>query len=419
MPTDPLTEINELKRQVGTLQQQLEQQSNLIAAQIALNSAKQIQQAQLTKAVADELKNQATAQFNLQSEQAKAPFAELSGIKAAIGGWQLPAGQSGTVQIMAGPAGTALLRSKDAMLKILDDAACKLADQLTDCAVLVTDSQLEQADHADFIVERIGKQTSDIENATARAAPAPVPASAHPAVAPTSVLSGTMASAYSAGLVLDTINSLGKLFRVDRKVDVFLEEAESGQLLGYLMEAKKDNFTANPTAAMGSPVSREANSLLDKLNTLFMAAQNGNARLEELKKIEAEETASKPNPSRLPSSDKITELNAQLTSSKSLLESLDPSQKLDAFWAQVKGQLIRAAIKDCDRLLIEVRSQTLQVTETRWWRSNRLTTSSAIQIAYRIFDKDGNRRKSGVILQASEAKTIKFDEQYTVSFPST
>lgn len=385
------------------LKNQATAQLNLINTQIALDTAKQTQESQLAKAVADALKNQAAAQFSLEAEQAKGPFAELSGIKAATSGMQLPTGKSGTVQVAAGTSGTALLRSKGAMLRLLDTVANDLARQLPNGAVIVTESQLEQAYQAGFTAQRIEQQTSNLAKADQSAKPA------EPVAKAMIALPTVVAAAYSAGLILDTVNSLGKLFRVDRKVDVFAADIEAGQMLGYLLEAKGSKFIANP-AVMRKEVLDEANSLLKKLTDLSKAVQDGESTLAQLKKLE-DEGKSKPDPIM------VADLNAQLTSAKSLFDGLDPSKKPDQFWTQVRGQLMSAVIKGRDRLLIEAKGQALQITESRWFASDRMNIGGEVQVAYRILNQDGGLTKAGVILKASKAERTRFDEMPEMSFP--
>ena len=408
--TGTTDELVQLQKQVTLLQQQLA----VVNAQIALDTAKQSQDAQLAKAAAEALKNQLGAQIALETEQAKGPFAELSGIKAATSGMQLPTGKSGTVQLAAGTAGTALLRTKGAMLQLLDSVASDLSAKLPAGAVLVTEAQLEQAYQADFTRQRIADQTRSLSSATNRAAPV-VSLPPEKGIALRMVMPEVVAAAYSAGLVLDTLNSLGKLFRVDRKADVFSADEEAAQLLGYLLEAKNPKFTAKPML-MNKNAAAQATGLLDQLTALHNAVQAGTDRLASLKKIEEDEAKTKPAKSALPPPERITELNAQLTGAKALLESLDPSKKAEAFWNQVKGQLLGAAIDGRDRLLIEAKGQALQISESRWYTSDRIKTVGEILVAYRVQDKDGAITKSGVVLKASEAKTISFDDMPEMTF---
>lgn len=401
-------ELAQVKKQIELLQQQLA----LVNAQVALDAAKQAQEAQLAKSLAEA----AGAQYALVAEQAKGPFAELSGIKAATSGMQLPTGKSGEVQIAKGTEGTALLRTKGTMLQLLDSVAGELSTKLPNGAILVTEEQLEQAYQADFTRQRIADQTRSLSSATNRAAPV-VSLPPGKGVARIMVMPEVVAAAYSASLVLDTLNSLGKLFRVDRKADVFSADEEAAQLLGYLLEAKNSKFTAKPLLIKKDAVT-QANGLLDQLTALHNAIQSATDRLASLKKIEEDEAKTKPAQSALPPQERMTELNAQLTGAKALLESLDPNKKAEAFWNQVKGQLLSAAIDGRDRLLIEAKGQALQISESRWYTSDRIKTVGEILVAYRVQDKEGATSQSGVVLKASDAKTIRFDDMPEMSFPA-
>jgi len=409
MATDksPDEQIADIKKQMDILQQQLA----LVNAQLALDTANQTQEAQLAKVVAEALKNQVAAQFNLESEQAKLPLAELAGVKAALGSMQLPTGKSGTVQVAAGTSGTALLRSKGPMLRLLDGVADELKKQLPNGAVIITEAQLDQAYQANFTLKRIDDQTQKLNAAR------DVVMQKMPVMAPIMVVGEFAAAAYSLGFVLETVNSLAKLFRVDRKADVFAADTEALQMLGYLLEGNGSNFVANP-AMIRKEVLTEAEELLKKLNDLLKAIHSGNDVLAQLKKIEEEEAKTKQSPSKLPAADVVTELKTQIEAANSLLDGLHPGKKPDAFWAQVKGQLIWKALENRDRLLLEAKAQVLQITESRWWRSDCISMSGEVQVAYRILDKDGKVTKTGVILKASKAERTSFNEMPEFSFPS-
>ena len=387
----PDEQIADLKKQIDILQQQLA----LVNAQYALDSAKQTQEAQRAKAVAEALKNQVTAQFNLESEQAKLPLAELAGVKAALGGMQLPTGKSGTVQIAAGPSGTELLRSKGPMLKLLDTFAQELHQQLPNGAVIVNEAQLDQAYQADFTQSLIADQTNKLKGAIERASPIPTGAKSIG-------LPQFAAAAFSLGFVLDTVNSLAKLFRTDRKIDVFAADAEALQMLGYMLESKSLNFLSNP-AMVRKEVLTEAKELLKSLNDLFKAIHEGNDLL-------AQPT--------LPSAEIVTELKMQIEAANSLLDGIHPGKKPDAFWAQVKGQLIRTTLKGRKRILLEAKALALQITESKWWKSDRIGISGEVQIAYRLLDEDGKIMKSEVILRASKAEATSFHEMLEFPFTS-
>lgn len=393
------------------LENQATAQLALVKAQILLDTARQTQEAQLGKSVADALSEQTKSESSLAQQRASRPFAELLGIKAVTSGMQLPTGKQGTITVAAGTVGTALLRSNEPMLNLLATVAKELAERHPDGAVIVTDAQLDQAYQANFIVQRIEKQTSQLIAVTASLSPSKATGLTR------GMLPAVMAAAYSGGMLVDMVNSLGKLFRVDRKVDVFSSDADAGRILGYLLEAQGNSFNAIP-AVMREEALNQADGLMSKLAGLLNAIQGATDRLADLKNIEDEEKANPPPTSRLPDTGNITSLNAELANAKSLLESLDPSKKYDDFWAQVKGLLIGLAIKDRDRLLIEVKGQTLQITESRWFRSDRLVTSGEIQVAYRLLDKDGNLKKAAVILKASPVNESEFAGMPATSFQS-
>lgn len=396
-------QVAELKKQVDLLQQQLA----VVTAQAAINKAQQTQDAVLAKAIADALKDKAASQFAAESEQAKLPLAELSGVKAALGNMQLPTGKSGTIQLAAGTAGTALLRSKESMLSLLDSVAIEFRDLFTEGAVLVTAAQMDQANQAAFTMSRVSAQTNNLKNAIAAVAP-PQPA------AQRFFLPEVAAGAYALGFSLDTVNSLAKLFRTDRKLDVFSSELEPVQLLGYLLETKNAKFVADPTI-VGGQIINEAESVLADLNALYLEVQHADTLVGQVKKIEEEEAKTKPASTRMPPAKAIENLTTQLGSSTTLLDGLHPNKKPDAFWAQVKGQYLSEVMKHRSLLLLEVRAQAIQITESRWYTSDKLVFSGEVQVAYRYFDKNG-LKKAGVILKATKPERTKFNELTAVLF---
>ncbi len=406
MATDksPDEQLAELKKQVEILQQQLA----LVNGQLALDAATRTQEAQLAKTIDTALKEQATAQFNLEAERAKLALAELAGIKAALGSAQLPTGKSGTIKIEAGTTGTLLLRSKGQMLTLLDDIAKELKTRLPDGAVIVTEAQLEQTYQADFTLKRIDDQIKNLNNAISAATPK-VPKTR------IMMLPEFAAAAYSLGFVLDTVNSLAKLFRVDRNVDDFAADTEALQMLGYMLEGKNSKFVANP-AMLRKEAMTEAEALLKKLNVLLVAIYDGDDVLAQLKKIEENEAKNKPGTSELPPSNVVVELKAQIDAARSLLDGLHSGKKAETFWAQVKGQLISLTLRNRDRLLLEAKAQALQITESRWYTSDRISTSGEVQVAYRVLDQDGKVKDTGVILKASKSEGTSFHEMPEFSF---
>ncbi len=86
------------------------------------------------------------------------------------------------------------------------------------------------------------------------------------------------------------------------------------------------------------------------------------------------------------------------------------------FWSQVKGQLISLTLKNRDLLLVETKGQAVQITESRWWRSDRMSMSGEVQVAYRILNKNGKVKETGVILKASKVEGTSFNEMPEFSF---
>ena len=410
---DHRDQVDELKKQVDLLQQQLA----VITAQVSLDAAKQTQEAQTAKAVSETLKNQAAAQFALESERAKLPLAELAGVKEALAGAQLPTGRNGSITVAAGTAGTLLPQSKFGMLGLLGYVADEFVKIQPEGAVLVNAAQLDLAYRAKFTKDLISDRSQKLSKAIDFAPlPEAKPPEAQPPVAGPMVLGEVMGGAYALGLVLDTVNSFGKLLRVDRKIDIFAADEEAQQLLGYLLQSKNEKFVADP-AMLSDAVHTEAQTLLNALNGLLGIVHSAEDRLARLKKIEETEAAEKTSPSRLPPSHLITDLKAQTEAARTVIDGLHPVNKPDVFWAQVKGQLIRQALAGRHRLILETKAQALQITENFWWRSDRIRFSGAVQIAYRILDPTGAVKKTGVILKSSSLGDVNFRKEQSLSFP--
>lgn len=397
-------QLAELKKKNEILQQQLA----LVNTQYALDIAKLTQEAQLAQTVAEVQKKQASTQFELESEKAKLPFAKLAGIKAGLGDAQLPVGKSGTVQVAAGTVGTALLRSKRPLLILLKEIAENLNEQIPQGAVIVTESQLGQAYQSDFMLMRIDQQTKDLIQATSQAKPKAI-------VAQTKVVGEAIAAVYSMGFVLETINSLTKLFRVDREVDVFTADDEVRQMLGYFLEIKNPAIVTSPEL-VNKGVMSEAARLIDKLNALLKAVYEGENLIAQLKTIKEDEIKKKSTNFPLPTEAAVTDLNVQIQAARSFLDGLDPARRPEAFWSQVKGQLIARILDDKDRLLLKVNAQVLQITESQFLRPDVIKTTGEVQVAYRILNEDGKIKKTGVILKASKPELVVFDKMADFSF---
>lgn len=406
---DSAKQTQDMLKEVDLLTQQL----TLLKAQSALDSAKQTQDALSAKAMLDALKDQTTSQSALGTAQAQLPFAELQGIKAGISGLTLPTGKEGTVKVSAGTAGTALLRSKRPMLALLDTVADDLVSICPSGAALLTEAQLGQAYTASFTLKRIDDETKALTQATNNANPIdPRPAASFvPAIA---------AGAYGLGFTLDTINSLVKLLRTNRQLDVFSADAEAVQILGYLLESKGKGFVANP-AMLSDKVNTEAGTLLRKLGELGNQVQVANDTLAKIKKY-SDDIAKAPatDPIKtitMPTDAQVSLLKAEIDGATSLLDGLHPAKKPDAFWAQVNGQFLNVNISGKKHMFIEAKAQTVQVTESRWYTSDRILATGEVQVAYRLLNEDGSLAKSGVILKASKVDDARIDKLDALKWP--
>lgn len=393
-------QIAQVKKDIDLLTQQLA----LLKAQTALDPAKQTQDALSAKALLDALKDQTVSQSALDLAKAQLPFADLQGIKAGLSGLTLPTGKEGTVKVAVGPAGTALLRSKGPMLELLAKIADKLAEICPQGAALVTEAQLAQVATAAFTLKRIEDQTKTLAAATKQATPKGdgIEAAFLPALG---------VAAYGLGFTLDTINSLIKLLRTNRQFDIFDVDTEAIQMLGYLLEAKNKGIIAKP-AIVGNTL-ETADSLLEILRDLGKQLQIANdiqAKIQKysdhISQASADDLIKKV---VMPTEAIISLLKAEIGEATLLLDSLHPSKKPDAFWTQVGGQVLAKNIKDKQRLLIEAKAQVVQVTESRWYTSDRILATGEVQVAYRVLKPDGSLAASGVVLYASNTANSRID----------
>jgi hypothetical protein len=207
------------------------------------------------------------------------------------------------------------------------------------------------------------------------------------------------------GFLADTINSLGKLARVDRTVEVFSADAESGALLGLLLEAKRPDFVADP-GILGDRVLEKAVGLVNDLTGLFKTIREGEAVLKE----------AKPAPTDPPSAADIADLRDLIDSAKVLAAALDVTKNTDALWAAAKALSLRAALEGKNRLFLDVKGRAILITESRWFWSDRLISGGELQVAYRLCDTGGQVLKSGLILKASEPERVKLNKLSEAAF---
>ena len=385
----------ELKKQTDSLTQELAK----LKDQITRDQAKQDAEAIKAKAYLDSLKDQITSQYNLGVAQAQLPFAELQGINAGVSGIDLPSGKEGTVKISAGTAGTALIRSKKPMIELLDTVANEFVNLCKTKTILVTNDQLMQAYAADFTNKRIKGEIEELKTAVAQAEKCATGTSSFRA---TTVLPELIAGAYSVGFAVDTINSLIKLLRTNRQLDVFGADEEAFQMLGYLLDSKPNMSVAHPVIS-GDKVISEADALMKELKSLGVELQKADDVLARMKK-KSENAPLPPEQNQA-----VSLLKNEMDIAKSLFDSIHPNKKPDSFWTQVNGQLLSQDIKDKQRLIVEMKAQSIQVTESRWYTSERILATGEVQVAYRLIKSDGSLQ-SGIILKGSGTDKNRIDK---------
>jgi hypothetical protein len=346
------------------------------------------------------------AENDLAAAQTAASTSGLETLKTSLSDLSLPGGKEGTISFAAGTEGTALLRSKIQMLKLIDDFSRELAGELKDGAVVVTEEQLEKAYTAEFNRNTIEKQITSLT------ALLPSPSKRAPAakVMMAAALPVISAGISTAGSVVNVAHGISKLFRTDRTFDIFQTDAEAAQLLGYFLEKASPASVANPDL-MGPAASEIADKLRDRLDVLLDVYQKGDDWLTILKA----KTDSSNN--WTPEHETIASLKSATETAKGILDALHPVKNTDGFWEQVKGSLLFAAIESRPRILIQIKAQAIQITEKRVWLGDRIKTSGEIQVSYRVLDTNGSVIKTGVILRASKPERAKFHKMPAVSFP--
>ncbi|QDV37402.1 hypothetical protein [Tautonia plasticadhaerens] len=422
--------------------EQLEKELKELKARASLETERQTQDTLAMKAMVDALKDQAVSQYALASSQAQAPFAELQGIKEGLAGLSLPEGKEGTVKVSAGTPGAGLLRSKRPMLQLLDDVAAELIPYCQGGAVLMTKDRLAQADSAMLTLKRIddqrkrltdvlviaqadldrmaeeeGEEASELEGGRGLDEAGPR--------ALTPAFPAGIAGAYALGTALDTVNNLAKILRADRRLDVFGADSEAENLLVHLLEARslqsKDNpFIANP-GATGEKAMTIAESLLESLGEFGEAARRAGVLLERIKGLSDSIARDHPDDpawqARRPPEANVVLLKAVIDDAASLLDGLNPTKKLDEFAALLSGKAIAEGARDKLHLFLDVKAQTIQVTESRRFSGDRILATGEVQVAYRILDSDGTPIRSGVILKASKSEDSRFDRLEILKWP--
>lgn len=324
----------------------------------------------------------------LSSIKTQRAFSSVREIKENLDSLSVARGQEGTVTLAANTDGFALLRSKKPLLALLVEVADALTSLCAQTgAVLLTEVEREQAQSARFVARRLEELNGRLKKlvgnkpgaATASSTTRGGPPTLAPSVAPAAV-SSVFAGAQLLGLSLETLNSMARMLRTDRDIGVYDAGAEAMALLAYLLEAR-GKVAAAGSVAGGQLLLDEAFVLLEQLGVLQGLAEAAREMQEQ------------------GATDAL--LKSALESADSLLAALNPASQPEAFWSQVKGQALASAIHDRERLLVELKAQTIQVSEKKWYRGQRIYATGEVQVAYRVFKADDSLKTSGVLLKAS------------------
>lgn len=402
--TPTQTETN-LQAQIDLFKKQLE----VLEAQKALDATKQAQDIALSKALLDAIKNNTEAGYALTMARSQQPFAELQGIKTGISGLTLPTGKEGTINVAAGAPGTELLRSKHALLDILSLVAAELTEISIPGAVALTPAQLDATILAEFTRDQLASHRKQLGEAIAALEPKP---SAPESVRPfeSSAAPEIAAGIYGVGFALSTIQSLIKLFRTDRKIEIFTEDAEAMRLLLYLFEATTTTVGTACSAPLGQiiPQANELWHALQDLDKKVLAAQQILVRIAQPTKdaVKVVQDGVSTSNGASASAASVNDLQAKIADAILLYDALHPSKKAEAFWVQAHGQALAESIKDKRRLVLEISAQTVQVTESSPFQGDRLQAVADVLVTYRLLNSQNALQKSGVILQSAKIENL-------------
>lgn len=322
-----------------------------------------------------------TQQSALEAAQSEKESAKLESIKEALSGLKLPDGNKGTIAVKAGDEKTALLRSNRPLLDLLGEVAYELVEMCPDGTVLLTDEQLKKAYDSKFQSSLIDDKTKYLEEIIQKI-PEPTEKSR--------IAVSTAIGLVSTSLV--AIKGISELFRVDRELHVFNKAGEADKILRYLLDSMGSNRIITNPERVGGNTLNKAQGLWKKLEDLAQKLQTVNTNLDSLKELPGVNDDS---------------LAANMKQANALYEGLCEN---DAFWKQVEGEVIVDTIDGKDLLFLDVQGQTIQIKESRWYRSDRILAIGEVQVLYRLLDANGSVKKSGVILKSSTADDMMMDE---------
>lgn len=327
-----------------------------------------------------------TEQKKLRDAKTEMDSAELQDIKNALSGLNLPEGKKGEITVTEGSEKTALLRSKRPMLELLNEVADTLVKECPEGAVLMTEEQLKKAYASKYTSRLIDEEIGALAEFNEKIKQAQAE--------PTKMLPpGAFISLIAE--VPGIIESVSKLLRVDRELAVFNKEGEAEKIVKHLLGSKEENKIVPYPEGLGSKAEKEAEALWEKRTKLRQELETAKTNLESYKNSEdANATA-------------VTLLEANIKQVSSLLETLDKSED---FWEQVEGLVIASVIEGKDLLFLDIRAQTVQVKESRWYASDRILAIGEVQVLYRLLDANGSVKKSVVILKSSEADNMRLNK---------
>lgn len=338
-----------------------------------------------------------TEQKNLKDKKAEMDSAKLTEIATALSDLKskLPEGKKGTITVAAGNDNTALLRSNRPMLELLDEVADTLVKECSEETVLMTEEQLKKAYTSTYMSCLIDEKTGvlkELNGAMTQAQEKEEEERKEQRIPPVIPLFDE---------ALGLVESVSKLFRVDRELAVF-KEGEAEKLLKHLLDSKKGSRIVIYPEGLAGKAEKEAKALWKKRTDLSRELETAKTNMERIKKMQGADPAV------------IAALKMNTEQASPLLEALDKSEN---FWAQVEGQVIASAIKGKDLLYLDVQAQTVQVKESRWYASDRILAVGEVQVLYRLLDPDGSVKKSGVILKSSETDNMCLNKLEPINWP--
>ena len=394
--------VNEVNGQDTTTDQRLKDlqtQVSILQKQIELSALKQAEQTKLAQGLAEALKAQVTAESELAKAQAQGEFAKLAGIKAGLDSVGVPPGKEGKLTVTTGTAGALLLKLKGPMLTGLNQTAEEVAKKVSEkkssttgsAVVVASEADIQAALQASVTTEAIKQAVIALGQSTADA---PMPG--------VSVAFFTEAAA--AGLFLKTATDFAKFFRVDQALALFDAGEEANQAFRLLLErqlldAKLD--VVNLSEISPGVVIEKAKNLQGSLNLLSRLYDQAERQLTAIDKLPAED------PGRPPTA-KIERLRFDAMSAKELLDGFHPARKPEAFWTYVVGEYKLGRISEngnfLDRLTSNAKAQTVQVIESRAYRSDKIYGTADVQVEYRLVDGNGKLLAAELMLQTFDSE---------------